>query len=124
MMSFITKYICPRKHIKICDLDYVYTLDQFKYFIKTNPVQLYEQMINEDKGFKIFISEYDETEPISRVFNVGNHKYSMELDILRLQQQWQRTASLESKIAELECRLNISNGGVWIHDGRSQVRDV
>jgi hypothetical protein len=83
MMSFITKYICPRKHIKICDLDYVYTLDQFKYFIKTNPVQLYEQMINEDKGFKIFISEYDETEPII-LLNYPNTKSYISCNHLAL----------------------------------------
>lgn len=48
---------------KVCNLDEIYTIPQIKKIINNHPLELYNQMINERKGVKIFISEYDETEP-------------------------------------------------------------
>jgi len=65
IMQSIARYFCPNKnkYIKVCNLDCVYTMDQFKFYYEKYPVLLYEQMYYENNGFKIFISEYDEKEP-------------------------------------------------------------
>ena len=68
LLSFISK------HKKVCDLNKVYTLDEFNYFIKTNPVQLYEQMINEVKTFKICLYyDVNNTELLISQDNAAKH---------------------------------------------------
>lgn len=48
---------------KVCNLDEIHAIPQIKKIINNHSLELYNQMINEKKGVKIFISEYDETEP-------------------------------------------------------------
>ena len=48
---------------KVCNLDEIHTIPQIKKIINNHSLELYNQIIDEGKSIKLFITEYDETEP-------------------------------------------------------------